>query len=204
MRTLLLLLMSVMLSLPLLAQVDGDVTPDNNDNYRVRRTVVAFGPAVWRPTLKFEQGIGNHVSLGFHLHGRYIMWRGGKIEPFVRFYFGNDISPKGGYLQVKGIVGTYKRIFRFTYDEYCDYDSQGNYYCRTDYTTTEGERFLSFGGGITGGYQFMLGRNENFALDLFAGFQYAYNSDDLDPYVYWRRFMLNFPVEFGMRMGVAF
>lgn len=203
MKTIIFAFLLSCLTLPLIAQVDN--APDNfSDNYGRRKTVIAFAPAVWRPTLKFEQGIGRTVSLGFHLHGRYILWRGGKVEPFVRVYFGNQGSPHGGYVQIKGIIGTYKRFFRFTYDEFCDYDAQGNYVCYYDYTNSEGERFFSFGGGVTGGYQFMLGRNENFALDVFGGFQYAYNQDELDPYVFWRRFMLNFPVEIGLRFGVAF
>ena len=196
------LVLAFAIGFPAFSQVDYAPVMDG-DNFRVRRTVVAFAPAVWRPTIKFEQGIGNLISVGFHAHGRYILWRGGKIEPFVRFYFGKT-SPQGVYMQLKGIVGTYKRIFRFTYDEYCEFDAQGNYICRNDYTNSEGERFFSYGGGVTAGYQFMLGRNDNFALDVFGGFQYAYNQDQLDPYVYWRRFMLNFPVEIGLRMGVAF
>lgn len=205
MRSLFTLLMLGMLAFSATAQIDDIPNSDNTDNFRARKTIIAFAPAVWRPTMKFEQGIGRSISLGFHLHGRFILWRGGKIEPFVRFYLGNAAdSPKGGYLQVKGIVGTYRRFFRFTYDEYCDYDAQGNYVCYTDYTTSKGERFFSFGGGITGGYQFLLGRNNNFALDMFGGFQYAYNQDELDYYKFWRRFMLNFPVEIGFRFGVAF
>lgn len=170
----------------------------NDSPARRHRTVIGFGAAtLWSPTLKFEQGIGDWVSIGFHGKARYIMWEGGKIEPFVRIYF-TEKSPEGPFIQIKGSFGAYRRNFLF---DGCYYDINGNYRC-----DNYNERFFkSFGGGLAGGYQFFFGRRDHFALDLFGGFQYIRQEGNrYSDYAFLRRVFINFPVELGIRLGVAF
>lgn len=171
---------------------DGETAPRRN------RTVIGFGPStVWSPTLKFEQGIGDWVSIGFHGKARFIIWEGGKIEPFVRVYF-TEKSPEGPFIQLKGTFGAYRR--NFVYSSNCYTDINGDYRCDDE------DFFRSFGGGMAGGYQFFFGRRDHFALDLFGGFQYIYNQrrEYYSEYNFLRRVFVNFPVEIGIRLGVAF
>ncbi len=185
------------LALPAFSQVDSEVFSAPEETHR-NRTVIGFGPAsFWSPTIKFEQGIGDWVSLGFHGKGRFILWNGGKVEPFVRVYF-TQKSPEGPFIQAKGSFGAYKR--NFVYDD-CYYDANGNYVCYTD----SEDFFYSFGGGLAGGYQFFFGARDHFALDLFGGFQYMYQDNNTySDYRFLRKVFINFPVDIGVRLGVAF
>lgn len=189
------LLVALAYATPALSQTDSEFI---NDAPRRHRTVIGFGPSsFWSPTMKFEQGIGDWVSVGFHGKGRFIMWNGGKIEPFVRVYF-TEKSPEGPFIQMKGSFGAYKR--NFVYDN-CYYDANGNYRCDND----NEDFFYSFGGGLAGGYQFFFGAKDHFALDLFGGFQYFYQDrDTYSDYRFIRKVFVNFPVDIGVRLGVAF
>ncbi len=191
-----LILMMAALAMTMPAQAQEEIEAP-----RRHRTVIAVGPSsFWSPTLKFEQGIGDWVSLGFHGKARFVMWEGGKIEPFVRIYF-TENSPQGPFIQVKGSFGAHRRNFIF--EDNCYYDANGDYVCDDNY---DEQYFKSFGGGVAGGYQFFFGRNEHFALDLFGGFQYIRqeNQNSYNDYRYIRRIFINFPVDIGLRLGVAF
>lgn len=196
-------LLTLLVAAPTIAQNNGGID-SGSYNYQSgpkrHRTVIALGPSsLWSPTLKFEQGIGNWVSAGFHARFRFIMWNGGKIEPFVRVYF-TEKSPEGPFIQLKGSFGAYRR--NFVFDDFCYYDSNGDYICGDSY---DEDYFFSFGGGLVGGYQFFFGAKDHFALDLFGGFQYMYQDrSGYNDYRYLRRIFINFPVEVGLRLGVAF
>lgn len=185
----LLLLMALATMQPLLAQ-------RYTDSEERHKTILGIGPALWSPALKFEQAISNSVSLGLHGKARFIIWEGGKVEPFVRYYFTYK-APEGPYLQLKASFGAYRRSFNW---DNCYYDVNGNYICNDD-----NGFFKSYGGGLAGGYQFLLGMNNRFALDLFGGFQYIRQEGDrYSEYNFFRRIFINFPVEIGARFGVAF
>lgn len=199
---LVMMLTAIVFANPAFSQNDGvdSGTYSYDDSPRRNRTVIGFGPSsFWSPTIKFEQGIGDWVSIGFHGRARFIMWEGGKVEPFVRVYF-TEKSPEGPFVQVKGSFGAFRR--NFVFEDNCYYDSFGNYVCGDNY---DEEFFYSFGGGLAGGYQFFFGAKDHFALDLFGGFQYIYQDrTGYDDYRYIRRVFINFPVEVGVRLGVAF
>ncbi len=196
------LLMALVSANLAVAQTDSDIDNGVYGTYTTNtaqrhRTVIGLGPSsFWSPTIKFEQGIGDWVSIGFHGKARFIMWNGGKVEPFVRVYF-TEKSPEGPYVQVKGSFGAYQRKFYF--DNNCYYDVNNNLVCDDE------DFFYSYGGGVAGGYQFFLGAKEHFALDLFGGFQYFYQDrSTYSDYDFIRRVFVNFPVDIGVRLGVAF
>lgn len=180
------------------AQTQTEAAPEYA---RRHRTVIGFGPSsFWSPTIKFEQGIGDWVSIGFHGRARFAMWEGGKIEPFVRVYF-TERAPEGPFIQVKGSFGAYRRNFIYENND-CYYDGNGDWVCTDNY---DEDYFKSFGGGVAGGYQFFFGRKDHFALDLFGGFQYIHQEGNrYSDYNFARRLFINFPAEVGVRLGVAF
>jgi len=61
------------------------------------------------------------------------------------------------------------------------------------------------GGGATFGYQFLLGEEKRFALDVFGGLQIIIPADGLyygEDISLW--LLRGFPLEFGLRLGKAF
>ncbi|CAN5380405.1 hypothetical protein BH09BAC1_BH09BAC1_21490 [soil metagenome] len=194
--TFMLTMVALLYTAPAQSQTDMEYYPASAPDRH--RTVIGFGPAsFWSPTMKFEQGIGNWVSVGFHGKARFVIWEGGKIEPFVRVYF-TEKSPEGPFIQIKGSFGAYRRKFDFND---CYTDANGVLICNNN----DHEFFRSFGGGMAGGYQFFFGKKDHFALDLFGGFQYIHQGfDRYSQYNYWRRVFINFPVDVGVRLGVAF
>jgi hypothetical protein len=170
------------------------------DDGNKRATIIAFGPSVWAPSMKFEQGIGDLVSIGLVAKGRLILFEGARVDPFVRFYPGRR-SPEGGYIQLKGSFGVFKN--NFIYDDWtgngnnCYYDSQGNLICDNDH-------YYAYGGGVTGGYQLISGKNDHFVFDVYGGFQYIHTDELGTIDNIFRRWIVRFPIDVGLKLGVAF
>lgn len=161
------------------------------------KNVIAISPLLINPKIKYERAFPSGFSLGtnakFYLGGN----AGITAEPFGRYYF-RQHAPKGFYMQGKGIISWIKSDFVEIDDETGTFvtDSNGNYIRHN---------VFGYGFGIAGGYQFLLGRNDRFALDLLAGYRRTTNqgtlTDDEDIHL---KVIRNFPLEFGLKLGVAF
>jgi len=117
-------------------------------------------PILSKLKIHYERGISDRFSLGIIGNYGYGKSKGYKVEPFVRCYFiGGNMG--GFYGQLKG------------------YYSQGAY--SNTLTSSSGTNvsyplnftFTNFGGSLSLGYQFLLGKNKDWAFDLYAGYQYS-------------------------------
>lgn len=172
-----------------------------------KSTVLAFYPGFWNPGIKLERVATNPtVSFGFHTRGYLFVFNGIKAEPFTRIYLKNK-APEGAFAQFKISAAFYdKNSFLFR-GLNCYTTSSGIYLCPGDpgYIKTNDYSVL-IGGGVSFGYQFLLGNQRHFALDLFGGVQAIVpvnrrrnNWDDLSLWL-----LRGFPLELGIRLGKAF
>lgn len=172
-----------------------------------KSTVLSFYPGFWNPGLKLERVSSNqNASYGFHTRGYIFLYNGIKVEPFSRIYF-KKTAPEGAFAQFKLSAGFYdKNSFLFR-GLSCYTTSTGMYVCPGDpgYIKTNDYSVL-IGGGVSFGYQFLLGAEKRFALDLFGGVQAIVpvnrrrgNWDDLTLWL-----LRGFPLEMGIRLGKAF
>ena len=203
------LLFAVLLPFILLAQNDDAIVAPKlvkNSKDLYRSTVLSFYPGFWAPGVKLEWATTNKiVSSGFHTRGYLFLFNGVKMEPFIRVYFKKN-APEGAFAQFKLSVGIYdKNSFLFR-GLYCYTGSTGILICPGDPGyVKQNDLTLMAGGGVAFGYQFLLGENKRFALDLFGGIQAIVPSSRIrndDDIALW--FMRGFPLELGIRLGKAF
>ncbi len=172
-----------------------------------KSTVLAFYPGFWNPGIKLERVATNSTaSFGFHTRGYLFLFNGIRTEPFTRIYFKKK-APEGAFAQFKISAGFYDRNSFLFRGLYCYSTSSGIYLCPGDpgYIKTSDFSVL-VGGGVSFGYQFLLGNQGRFALDLFGGVQAIIpvnrrrnNWDDLTLWL-----LRGFPLELGIRLGKAF
>ncbi len=189
--------------------------PQRNDKAPHRNNVILstrpLSLLTLQPNLKFEYGLNNGLSLGTHATYYTGLNEGFKIDPFARFYPGNKRAPEGLYFQIKGSVGRHDKMLDQVRDDLLDELS-------TEFEQAELEEavdaliasesgqshFTAVGGGIALGHQWLLGRNEGFVIDLYAGYR-MYKSTNYklaDTYVF--NATRNIPVELGFQIGIAF
>jgi len=171
-----------------------------------RTHVMALYPGFWAPGFKIEKANAQqNLSFGTHLRGYLIFFNGGKVEPFMRVYFKKK-APEGLFMQFKLHAAMYNANSVLFRGFYCYEGLNGQYICPGDpgYVQHDMWRYF-FGGGVSAGYQFLLGDEKRFALDVFGGMQIIipttrlYYSEDI---ALW--FMRGFPLDVGIRLGWAF
>lgn len=185
------------------------VPPTNNNTIKFEKeknAVLAFYPGFWAPGLKLERATTSKgFSYGFHARGHIFILPGGKIEPFIRWYISKN-APEGGFLQFKGYAGMYDRNMLFFRGIDCYYSVSGQLFCPGDFGYVRKSDFIyMFGVGISGGYQFLLGKEKKFAFDIFGGIQAIVPTNRTfngEQFAVWM--LRGFPLELGIRMGKAF
>ncbi len=193
----------------------------NNNNYQRTEgntTLISTRPIsllVGQPNLKIEHGFSDNVSLGSHLSYFTGLNNGLKADPFVRFYPGSsDASPTGFYFQVKGSVGRHNKQLDVVrgdlLEQYADDIAPDDLDAYVDdLIAQEGEKrnFTAAGGGLAAGYQWMLGKNDNFVIDLYGGYK-KYKAVSYDHLGTGEKALFNttrnIPVEIGFQIGISF
>lgn len=110
--------------------------------------------------LKYERVFVPHLSAGVLAAAYYGIYPGVQVSPFVRLY--GKPAPRGLYGQVQ--AGFYRHSVTYTYNT----AGPGPQY-------TETERFSHSGVGAAVGYQWLLGRRKNIAVDINGGLK-VYNT----------------------------
>ena len=110
--------------------------------------------------LKYERVFHPHLSAGVLAAAYYGLYPGVQVSPFVRLY--PKAAPAGLYMQVQ--AGFYRHSVTYTYNT----AGPGPPY-------TETERFSHSGVGAAVGYQWLLGRRKNIAVDVNGGLN-VYNT----------------------------
>lgn len=173
---------------------------------KLKNTILAFNPGFWAPGLKLEWASANQkISTGFHVRGYIFIFNGVKFDPFVRFYFKKK-APEGAFAQLKFSAGIYDKNSVFFQGITCYTTASGQTFCprNSGYVRRSDITYL-LGGGATFGYQFLLGEEKRFALDVFGGLQIIIPADGLyygEDISLW--LLRGFPLEFGLRLGKAF
>lgn len=211
MRAVLYSMLLVLCAFTLFAQQDDAIqAPPSINNVSLfnkeKSAVVAFYPGFWAPGIKLEWASSNkRFSYGTHARGYLFVMPGVKIEPFFRLYVKKN-APEGVFVQFKLSSGVYDRNMVFFSGIDCYYSVSGQQYCPGDPGYIRRSNFAYLvGGGVSAGYQFLLGKEKKFALDIFGGVQVIipidrfYYSQDV---ALW--FFRGFPLEIGLRMGRAF
>ncbi len=115
------------------------------------KNIVTFSPLglVNKIRFKYEHGINDIFSTGMVASYYYGAFPGGQVEPFIRYYFGEE-APEGIFLQGKLVGGSYKYIF-------------------SDVSSVNNFNFFSGGAGLSIGYQKLTGKNKNFPIEFSIG-----------------------------------
>jgi|GEM_PF-3324089 len=165
------------------------------------KNVIAFSPLLKNPKIKFEHAFPSGFSLGTNAKLYLGDNPGITAEPFGRYYF-RQRAPKGFYMQAKGIMGWTKSTYSSLVDEAIDgATSQAGIDINGE---AAAHNVYNYGFGLAGGYQFLLGRQDRFALDLLAGYQRTNNSGAINEEDWILKVKRNFPLEIGLKIGVAF
>jgi hypothetical protein len=129
-----------------------------------QKQIITFSPQglVNKIRVKYESPINKNLSIGSYLNLYYMYFKGVRIDPFVRFYLAGK-APKGIYIQGKLVAGYFNSNIEYEYEKITQTDT-------STVTIKERKSFLSFGGGMGLGYQFIIGK-PGFPLDLYLGFQ---------------------------------
>ncbi len=148
-----------------------------------------FSPIISTVSAFYEHPLSptSSVQLGVYYTGASIgdvSLRGFGITPEYRFYLSksND-APDGAYL------APYVRFQSLTFTD------------KTDNTT--GVQFTTIGGGLLIGRQWLLGRRDNIALDLFLGPSYGATSATIKGEGTIPSAISGFGIRFGLALGVA-
>lgn len=167
----------------------------NTSSYNDTKTVVSIRPVsllFTQPNVKIEHAVNPSISVGAGASYFTGLNPGLKAEPFVRLYTGKRSSaPEGFYLQTKMIVGNHK--------------AELNELTST-VTGGEGEdRFTAMGGGFGVGRQWLVGKTNNIAIDLYSGFKrYKPLGNDVNGDRFVFSATRNFPMELRFNVGIAF
>ncbi len=171
------------------------------DNGLLRANVIAISPFLKSPKIKLEHAFPSGFSMGTNAKFYLGDTPGITAEPFGRYYF-RQHAPKGFYMQGKGIIGWNKSTYSSLVDEAID-EVTGQ--VGLDVNGESGtHNVFNYGFGIAGGYQFLLGRSDRFAIDLLAGYQRTNNSGAVNEEDLLLKLKRNFPVEMGIKLGIAF
>ena len=137
--------------------------------------------------IQYEKGFDSRFSAGGEFTWYFVNWTGPKFEAFGRIYGGDDAT-KGFFFQGKLGYGNLSTLEDFS---------------------TETKRWSTFGGGIAGGYKFLIG--EHFIIDQVFGLQIytpptQNNSDDLGNALEGAGWFLTsgLPLDFQVKVGYQF
>ena len=142
--------------------------------------------------LQYEHPISARSSVGLNTNYHFFNWKGPMVEPFARIYSKHHGNEKGVFGQLKMCYGN------FTY--YTDRNS-------SLYDLYHNQRFAVYGGGIGGGYKFLMGTH--FTLELYSGLRLISGPNEtyanLGAYerLGWY-FWTGFPVELHSKLGFQF
>ena len=148
-----------------------------------------FSPIISTVSAFFERPLSptSSAQLGFYYTGAGIgdiSLRGFGITPEYRFYLSKSHdAPDGAYL------APYVRFQSLTFTD------------KTDNTT--GVQFTTVGGGLLIGRQWLLGRQDNVALDLFLGPSYGVTSATIKGENTIPSAISGFGIRFGLALGLA-
>ncbi len=206
MKLLVSILACIILSFGTIAQIKDDAisAPKNLDLFSASRKgtfVLGFNAFIWNPGIKVEGAINQKISLGTHAKAYLFFYNGMRIDPFMRIYF-KDSAPEGAFLQLKVSTSFYNRE-SFFFRGNCYTSTNGNYLCPGDpgYIRPRDMVYM-LGGGVAGGYQFVIGKRNRGTVDVYGGLQYLkpnryHGMEDLAIF-----FLRRFPIEFGLNLGI--
>lgn len=168
---------------------------NRNSSYNDNKTVVSIRPVSMlfsQPNLKIEHAVNPSVSLGAAANYFTGLNPGLKAEPFVRLYTSKrNSAPEGFYLQTKFIVGNHKTELSEITGTVTGQESK--------------DSFVAMGGGFGAGRQWLLGRSNNIAVDIYSGFKrYKALGNDVNGDRYVFAATRNFPMELRFNVGIAF
>jgi hypothetical protein len=139
-----------------------------------KRKIVSISPLLYyQIRLKYEKSINSTNSLGLFwkvnwsnftlINSDYVnVFKGTRIEPFVRWYETNSVL-KGGYFQLFGILGIYKGNVEYGYNEHTCSGWLGDYTCYDD-EFSEKRKVFTAGAGILYGCQCIIGNKKIYQL----------------------------------------
>lgn len=148
---------------------------------------------------QYERKLNDRFTIGLIQKTLFSDFSGMRFEPTLRYYFKKE-APKGFYVQAKVGVG-----YHYYY----------NFIRNSDSTTTQTNRqyFWAYGGGLAGGYQFIIGSKKHFVIDLYLGLQVFQavlphspikdkeGMDKKEEYEFWEAFPLDFGLSIGYNWG---
>jgi len=111
----------------------------------------------------YDKPINDRLSVGTALNGYYGSFKGFKLEPFGRYYFGN-LCPEGLYGQGRLLLGSFNKLFLY-------YPEDGDDWSSITDSFYDEKTVFSAGIGIDLGYQWLSGKNKNIVIDLSLGIQ---------------------------------
>jgi len=107
--------------------------------------------------LKYEHAFSDLLSLSITGSGYYGWFPGFLAAVGPRFYFSGEGAPEGFFVSPRVHVGY------FSFDRWSSFWGDNSW---------SSDNFVTVGGGVQAGYQFLLGKKKNFVIDLAGGFKY--------------------------------
>lgn len=122
--------------------------------------VVRFSPLSLvknKAKLHYEYGGLNKMGLGVIASGYYGIYPGFRVQPFFRYYLTNE-SLNGLYVQPKFHYSNHSYEISVTVN---------------GETSTEDYKFDEMGASLSLGWQWLVGSNDNIAVDIFTGYRWS-------------------------------
>jgi hypothetical protein len=106
----------------------------------------------------YEHTLNSKFSVGSSLAYHFASFSGVKVDPFLRFYFGDE-CPEGLYVQARALAGFFSKTFTYYSDDLL-------------YAIERKTNVSSYGAGLDLGYQWLSGKNDNIVIDISIGTQF--------------------------------
>lgn len=174
----------------------------NSDNLNVI-SIRPLSMLFKQPNIKYERSVSPDISVGGELTYFTGLNSGLKIDPFVRFYTGqNSSAPQGFYLQGKAMYGNHKSETAVVKDAIDEVETEVG----QDILDINGDdRFSAWGAGFGVGSQWFVGANKNLSIDLYGGLKrYKASGNTFQAESIAFNTVRGWPVELKFSVGYAF
>jgi hypothetical protein len=172
------------------------------------RNIIAISPNGFFPRLKYECKLTNDISAGTEVRAFLYMFRGIRVDPFVRYYIKYHTAPIGWFIQLKGSFalvhtnGLYETYLGEAF--YDDYDSLGNPIPPPPDVYLPFTWTYAYGGGITAGHQHLIGKRKHGIVEFFFGFKIIGTKLNFSQgSFFWQEAALCMPIDAGIKFGYA-
>jgi len=137
------------------------------NKYKIIKTVIKIAPSGITNKIRicYDRKINDNSSYGIIVsyYHPLSLYQGFKIEPYIRQYL-SKVAPEGWYIQENIALGN---VFYFT--------NLGSFTKSENGSAASGPvNLFCAGAGFNTGYQWIMGKKKDFAVDLSFGMQYYY------------------------------